>query len=107
VLNNATFQGNINLVVGEAPENKVGEYTYFDGNPWVLVKQATAYALSYRTRYIALCDWDTLILIHFNQLSMLNTYGGDDIRTTIIRDQAQMRLALLGFPDMAAADQKP
>jgi hypothetical protein len=104
VLASAKFGGNLDYVVANAPDNAAHEMTYFDGNPLILVKQAAAYAIGHRTRYVALFDWNTLILIHFNKLDLASKYCGDSIRTTIIRNQAEMRLALLGFLEMAHHD---
>jgi hypothetical protein len=101
VLASAKFGGAIDNVVANAPDNAAHEMTYFDGNPLILVKQAAAYAISYKTKYVALFDWNTLILIHFNSLDIAGNYCGDGIHTTIIRNQAEMRLALLGFLELA------
>ena len=101
VLASNAFGGNINLVVGNAPENDAEEMTYFDGNPLILVKQAALYAIKYKTKYVALFDWNTLILIYFNNLDIVGEYCGDGIRTTIIRNRGEMRLALMGFLELA------
>jgi hypothetical protein len=102
VLASARFGGNLKNVVDYAPDNiELGQMTYFDGNPLILVKQAAAYAIVNKTRYVALFDWNTLILIHFHQLDLVSKHCGDGIRTTIIREKAEMRLALLGFLELA------
>jgi hypothetical protein len=97
----APFNGDIDEVVGQAPTNAAGEITYFEENPLILLKQAASYAITYRTRYVALFDWDTLILVYFNDLSVANKFGGDGVQTTVIRNKGQMRLALLGFLELA------
>ncbi|KAK4175901.1 hypothetical protein QBC36DRAFT_378940 [Triangularia setosa] len=97
------FNNDVNEVVGRAPMNDSGEMTYFEKNPLILLKQAAAYAISYSTRYVALFDWNTLILIHFKDLSVVNKYCGDGIETTVIRNQGHMRMALLGFLQLALA----
>lgn len=49
----------------------------------------------YKTRYVALFDWQTLILIFFDDIERDN--GGTKCTLTITQDRAQFRPCLLGF----------
>ncbi|KAK4170812.1 hypothetical protein QBC36DRAFT_250678 [Triangularia setosa] len=73
--------------------------TYFDGDAFVLIKQAASYAVAHRTPYIALFNWDFLVLVHFSQMPQTMDYVGDYCELQVIpyAQSASMRGALLGF----------
>lgn len=84
--------------------------TFYDKYSCTLMKQAAAYATSQRTRYIALFNWDVLVLVRFSALRLLDNNGrlrgtkalkaegvGEWCQTTIITESERMRPALLGF----------
>jgi hypothetical protein len=76
-----------------------GNETYFDGDALILIKQAASYAVAHRTPFVALFDWDFLVLVHFTQMPAGMADVGDYCELEII-PQAQsqrMRGALLGF----------
>ena len=81
-----------------AAQNRPNE-SYFAGDALTLIKQAGSYALAHRTPYVALFDWDFLVLVHFTQLDLANTFSGDYCEVQVIPNaQSQtMRSALLGF----------
>lgn len=65
------------------------------GKTTSLLKIATNYATVCKTRYIAIFDWDYLLLLVMEKVEDNN--GGDWCRLTLVHDRSQMRLALLGF----------
>ena len=75
--------------------------TYFGGDALVLIKQAASYAIAHRTPFVALFDWDFLVLVHFTQMAITAdiTDVGSHCELDIIPNaQSQrMRAALLGF----------
>lgn len=84
--------------------------TYYDDYSCKLVKQAAAYAMTHRTKYVALFNWETLVLVRFQAMRLRDGSGnlktvkhlradgvGEWCQTTIITASAQMRPALLGF----------
>ncbi|KAI0189875.1 hypothetical protein F4808DRAFT_465807 [Astrocystis sublimbata] len=81
--------------------------TLFKSSSEMLIKQAAAYAISNRTRYVALFDWDRLVLIRFLKLDprfdfeTLKVNGvGDYCEITTLKYEGQsqdMRITLLGF----------
>ncbi|KAI0468044.1 hypothetical protein F4859DRAFT_223056 [Xylaria cf. heliscus] len=80
--------------------------TFFKGNSRKLMKRASAYAIQYNTKYVALFDWDRLVLIHFLKLNttiddMARPMEGigDYCEISMIKDTEShaMRVALLGF----------
>ncbi len=75
--------------------------TYFGGDALVLIKQAASYAIAHRTPFVALFDWDFLVLVHFTQMAITAdiTDVGNYCELDIIPNaQSQrMRAALLGF----------
>ncbi|KAI0814472.1 hypothetical protein GGR55DRAFT_631982 [Xylaria sp. FL0064] len=83
------------------------ENTFFEDNSRKLLKQAAAYAIHHRTSYVAIFNWDFLVLIHFSQLQAgqsqqaLRLQGcGDYCYITIIENKStatDLRAALLGF----------
>jgi hypothetical protein len=88
-----------------------GKESQFDGDAWILIKQAASYAINHRTPYVALFDWDFLALVHFTKMVVppppaapnapvpLPADVGDYCELEIIPNaQSQrMRGALLGF----------
>lgn len=60
-----------------------------DCNAYWYTKQATAYAQTWDCKYVALCDYETLVLLHFDD-------GLDSARITIV-PRHSFRKALLGF----------
>ncbi|KAI0517547.1 hypothetical protein F5B22DRAFT_109559 [Xylaria bambusicola] len=75
--------------------------TFFAGNSLRLMKQASNYAYTERTRHVALFDWNYLVLINFHETNRDEDFVGNTCRIQIIEDPAEMRLALLGFLAMA------
>ncbi|KAI1420595.1 hypothetical protein F5Y12DRAFT_109952 [Xylaria sp. FL1777] len=81
--------------------------TFFTGNSFKLIKQAAAYAIDSGTRYVALFNWDYLVLIHFGGINpglvveVLEAQGvGPYCDITMIPNSprsADIRPALLGF----------
>lgn len=84
--------------------------TFYAKYSCTLMKQAAAYATAQRTRYIALFNWDVLVLVRFSGLRLLDSNGrlrekddliiegvGEWCQTTIITQSERMRPALLGF----------
>ncbi|CAP71805.1 uncharacterized protein PODANS_6_7520 [Podospora anserina S mat+] len=76
-----------------------GKQTYFDGDSFVLIKQAASYAVAHRTPYVALFNWDFLVLVHFTQMTPTMDYVGDYCQLQVIpaAQSSAMRGALLGF----------
>jgi hypothetical protein len=60
---------------------------------------ATNYAVSFKTPYVAIFDWDYLLLFVLEQAEKFD--GGDWCRLTVVHDPLHMRLALLGFLEAA------
>lgn len=58
-------------------------------NAFCLTKQAAAYAQQGVCDYVALCDYDNLVLLHFND-------GLESARITVV-ERKDFRKALLGF----------
>ena len=73
------------------------DVTYFSGNAHKLMKQASAYAVRRATQYVALCDWNYLVLIRFTELKPGQNYVGDYCDIVIINQPRDVRAALLGF----------
>ncbi|KAI0417885.1 hypothetical protein F5X98DRAFT_129642 [Xylaria grammica] len=77
--------------------------TLFDENSLPLIKQASNYALAEATRYVALFDWNCLVLITFNidttksLKARRDATVGDYCHLEIILESHEMRKALLGF----------
>lgn len=71
--------------------------TYYGGNSYILMKQASSYAVTHNMQYVALFNWDCLVLIKFSQIA--NGFCGDYCETTVIPAAQSniMRQALLGF----------
>lgn len=69
--------------------------TQFGGTSEILLKQAIHYFDSYGTRYVALCDLNTLLLVYLEDAE--RNLGGERCLATVITNQRQMRRALLGF----------
>jgi hypothetical protein len=81
--------------------------TFFAGDSRILMKQASSYALTHRTRYVALFNWGVLVLVKF--LNMNHHLPGEELllegvgewcETTVIRcsqSSNDVRPALLGF----------
>ncbi|KAI1299437.1 hypothetical protein F5Y03DRAFT_365968 [Xylaria venustula] len=72
------------------------------------MKQATAYALTHRTQYVAIFDWDFLVLIVYRGLDSTQSAedlyvqeAGDYCEIAIMDNRtsqsANVRAALLGF----------
>lgn len=73
--------------------------TYFDGDALILIKQAASYAVAHRTPYVALFDWDFLVLVHFTRMPPDMVDVGDYCELEVIphAQSQRMRGALLGF----------
>jgi hypothetical protein len=81
---------------------QTGEYTNRarpQTKAYILLKIATNYAASFNTRYIAFCDWDTLLLVVMEDSQGLS--GGDWCRLTVVTGSSEIRRALLGFLEVA------
>jgi hypothetical protein len=109
-VNNVPSQNETNALVQNAQQYlqnpPSGDASLFVGNSRTLIKQAASYAIRHRTRYVALFDWDTLVLAKFVRMNpALSTHAlgqngvGDYCETTIITSNhsQDMRAALLGF----------
>lgn len=96
--------------IGGQAAGRNAENTFYDDYSCKLVKQAAAYAVAHRTKYIALFNWDALVLIRFQAMELLNSNQrlrtvadlkidgvGEWCQTTVITQSAQMRPSLLGF----------
>ncbi|KAH6974731.1 hypothetical protein EDB80DRAFT_880231 [Ilyonectria destructans] len=73
--------------------------SYFDGNSYILLKQAVNYADQYGTRYVAFFDWNCLVLLFLEEQEELD--GGQWCYLTLIRRRENIRPALLGFLERA------
>ncbi|VUC22959.1 unnamed protein product [Clonostachys rosea] len=80
-------------VLAKTPKSK------FFANARILIKQAVNYAHMYNTKYVALFDWNILVLLVFDRNEGL--HGGDYCRVTIVKERAKMRTCLLGFLQVA------
>lgn len=70
--------------------------TCFGGNSRMLLKQAASYAVAHECKYVALFDWDNLVLIKFVKLSGQSV--GEYCETTVIPSTSKdIRAALTGF----------
>lgn len=76
-----------------------GEYIW-DEAVWLL-KQAIHYSEKFETPFVALFDWNTLVLLVFVQRELNN--GGDYCYMTVVQQSSQFRKAFLGF--LLAADE--
>lgn len=79
----------------KAGENK--DPTHLTNNAVMLSKQAAAYALRYRTQFIAIFDWDSLFLYRFRDLRAEEETVGDWAYGTWVREEEGFRKALLGL----------
>ena len=77
------------------------------------MKQASSYAITHGTRYVALFNWDSLVLCYVSQLDVtqdLDTRVDNgigeycDIDIINFKDSHKMRLVLLGFLAEACRD---
>lgn len=83
--------------------------TLMEQNAAILTKQAAAYSFNWRTRFVALFDWDNLFLWHFDGLSWKMPPAPKGInqtrqvghaqwaRGTWVDQREHYRMALLGF----------
>lgn len=78
------------------------------------MKQAASYATRQRIQYVALFDWDVLVLVKFIEMDprldvddLIDNGVGDWCETTIITRSHEMRAALLGFLASAYQDTPP
>ncbi|KAI0971112.1 hypothetical protein F4678DRAFT_479483 [Xylaria arbuscula] len=98
---NPNSQIHINQYIAAA--TKTSERTFFKGNSMKLMKQAGNYAVKEGTRYVALFDWNYLVLIAFRFNSKVTQQTREDngpgewCRIQSVRNPAKMRKALLGF----------
>uniref|UniRef100_A0A8H7TUA1 Uncharacterized protein n=1 Tax=Bionectria ochroleuca TaxID=29856 RepID=A0A8H7TUA1_BIOOC len=69
--------------------------TTFLENSYELMAQAARYSVKYYTPYVALFDWDHLVLAVMEQAS--GTNGGTYCWLTVVSERRLMRRALLGF----------
>ncbi|KAK3983855.1 hypothetical protein QBC44DRAFT_353984 [Cladorrhinum sp. PSN332] len=93
-------------LVSQANNRANPENTFFDGDSTILIKQASSYAINHRTRYVALFNWDALVLCHFSQLDpaksqqtlIIDGIGNYcDIEVIPFTQSHRMRVSLLGF----------
>ncbi|KAK7711925.1 hypothetical protein SLS64_005196 [Diaporthe eres] len=66
-----------------------------DSNATVFLQQATHYAMRYRTPFVALCDYNTLILLVMTKVE--KNHGGQYTYLTMVENPSKMRKAYLGF----------
>lgn len=72
--------------------------TYYSGNSTTLLKQAGSYAVAHDCKYVALFDWDHLVLIKFVELDVPSKSVGQYCETTVIPSTSKdVRAALVGF----------
>lgn len=76
----------------------------FDDKSGILMKQAVHYAYSFGTKYVALFDFRTLVLLYMKDLQ--DNDGGFQCLATVIKSKSKMRRALLGFLAKAYLTQK-
>ncbi|ROV86920.1 hypothetical protein VSDG_10123 [Cytospora chrysosperma] len=108
-MSEAQIRQNVAQISQQAKGRNI-DHTFYDGYSCKLVKQAAAYAITHRTKYIALFNWEALVLIRFQAMELLNHNGslksvgelqadgvGEWCQTTVITQSVQMRPALLGF----------
>lgn len=98
---------NSNQISGRTQANNSA--TYYKHYSLKLMKQASAYAILHRTKYVALFDWDVLVLVRFQPMQLLKNGRlresediavdgvGDWCQTTVVTQSAHIRPALLGF----------
>ncbi|KAI0111225.1 hypothetical protein GGR51DRAFT_70739 [Nemania sp. FL0031] len=97
----------INQYIEEALSGGYRERTFFGGNSLYMIKQAAAYAKQQNTKYVALFDWDYLVLVYFEQFDTRTVERnperrdiGDFCRISFIPNGpsvVDIRRALLGF----------
>ncbi|KAH7322393.1 hypothetical protein B0I35DRAFT_425754 [Stachybotrys elegans] len=75
--------------------NDFSAQSWPDDNANKVLRIATAYAKGWKTRYVAMFDWDLLILLVMERAH--GSDGGEWCRVTFVHDRPKMRLALLGF----------
>ncbi|KAM0417398.1 hypothetical protein ACHAPT_012633 [Fusarium lateritium] len=73
--------------------------TLFSRNSHILLKQAVNYSRQYKTKYIALFDWDALLLIYLEDAKDMS--GGTWCCIELLTDRSRFRRALLGFLEAA------
>lgn len=100
-------------LVASASAHNSTHHTFFDGNSTILIKQAASYAINHRTRYVALFNWDFMVLCHFTNLNhaaskntLIANGVGNYCEMEIIpfTESHRMRPSLLGFLTRAYND---
>lgn len=98
------FQPACSMSRGMRRKPRISDGTLLGGNAIAITKQAVAYAWSYKTRYVAICDWDAMFLWKFPRIDMSAqkirdaTQGNEDLAYgTWVENRDDFRLALLGF----------
>lgn len=91
----AQYHSNISMSRGGARRSPWNEGTS------MLLKQAVHYSYKFRTPFVALFDWNTLILLAFFKRE--ERMGGDYCYMTVVDQSTQFRKAFLGF--LLAADE--
>ncbi|KAI0532580.1 hypothetical protein GGR58DRAFT_507256 [Xylaria digitata] len=77
--------------------------SFLQGNALKIMKQASAYAIEHETQYVALFDWDCLVLVRFVRFDPRNAGNGigEYCEVTMVRnnrtESSKIRAALLGF----------
>ncbi|KAF2970780.1 hypothetical protein GQX73_g2768 [Xylaria multiplex] len=77
--------------------------SFLQGNAVKMMKQTASYAKKHKTRYVALFNWDYLVLVRFVMFDPRNTKNGvgEYCEVTIVRnvgtESSKIRAALLGF----------
>ncbi|POS78955.1 hypothetical protein DHEL01_v202642 [Diaporthe helianthi] len=66
-----------------------------DSNTEIILKQATHYSWAFGTPFVALCDYNTLVLLFINIEQ--DKKGGPHAYMTVVTDSREMRKAYLGF----------
>ncbi|KAK5998742.1 hypothetical protein PT974_01124 [Cladobotryum mycophilum] len=77
----------------------LGSFFAFKRNSLKMMKQAVNYGNAYDINYVALFDWNTLVLVYLGARTL--NVGGEWCYVTVTTDKRQMRKALLSFLERA------
>ncbi|KKY32006.1 hypothetical protein UCDDA912_g08062 [Diaporthe ampelina] len=93
--NQAPNQAQINSTVTLAYQQP--DFTFFPGNSKILLKQAASYAVAHVVQYVALFDYDNLVLVRFNQLGGGAVGDYCEMSSIPVLNSTTVRQALAGF----------
>lgn len=119
-LNSAVSEDDVRQQASQIAGRAAGfnnDNSFYEDYSCKLMKQASAYATQHRTKYVALFNWQVLVLVRFQAMELLDDnnrlYDSNELRkrgvgewcqTTVITQSSQMRPALLGFLAEAYAE---